>query len=465
MSLPPNNFDFDLLIIGAGSAGYNGARTAARLGLRVALADGAKELGGLCILRGCMPSKALIAVGNRARIARESSEFGIKTSGVEIDPLRIIERKNKLIADFADYRRQGIENGPFTFFHSNAVFVDPHTVEIGGRRVTSRFFLIATGSVQNHLPVPGLSEIGCLDSDAALNLTSIPASIVILGAGAVSLEFANYFNGLGAKVTVLQRSPQILKNADADIAESLRKSLEKRGIRIITGVKFLSASRSAGGKTIRYFDESGEHSLETEEIFNGLGRSPNLRGLSLENAGIEFKDGRLDVGPTQQTSVPHIFAAGDAGGLHEIVHVAIQQADVAVRNVHRLASDDGALEDTDYRSKLFVLFTSPELAQVGLTEREAAAAGTDFSVATYPFDDHGKSLVLGETDGFVKLIARRRTGEIIGAAVVGPEASSLIHEIVAVMHFRGSAADIAGMPHYHPTLSEIWMYPAEELAG
>ncbi|HEY5753203.1 MAG TPA: dihydrolipoyl dehydrogenase [Chthoniobacterales bacterium] len=467
MSSAPSSFDFDLLVIGAGSAGYNGARTAARLGLRVALVDGAKELGGLCILRGCMPSKALIAAGNRARIARKSAEFGVQTNGVAIDARRIVERKNELIADFASDRREGIKNGPFTFIHSNAVFVDPHTVEIEGRPVTSRSFLIATGSIQNPPPVLGLSDIGCLDSDAALNLTEIPKSLIILGAGAVSLEFANYFNALGTKVTILQRSSHILKGADTDVADCLRASLEKLGIEIITGAKFLGAQRSATGKSITFAaeNETLPRTIEAAEVFNGLGRSPNLRGLGLENAGIVFKNGCLEVEPTQQTGVPHIFAAGDAAGPHEIVHIAIQQAEVAVRNAGRIVRGETAapLEQTDYRSKLFVLFTSPEVAFVGLTEREAAAAGIDFGVATYPFDDHGKSMVLGETDGFVKLIARRPIGEIIGAAVIGPEASSLVHEIVAVMHFRGSAADIARMPHYHPTLSEIWTYPAEEL--
>ena len=187
--------------------------------------------------------------------------------------------------------------------------------------------------------------------------------------------------------------------------------------------------------------------------------------VRLPAAGVDVRGDRLVVNAQQQTNVPHIYAAGDVCGPYEIVHLAIQQAEVAMRNVLRTLREPAAtLETMDYRLKLFVLFTRPEVAQVGLTEAEARAAGEDFRVASYPFNDHGKSLVMGETDGFVKLLTRARTGEIIGAAVIGPEAASLIHEITVAMHYHGTAQTLAAIPHYHPTLSEIWTYPAEELA-
>jgi pyruvate/2-oxoglutarate dehydrogenase complex dihydrolipoamide dehydrogenase (E3) component len=207
------------------------------------------------------------------------------------------------------------------------------------------------------------------------------------------------------------------------------------------------------------------HEIESEEIFHALGRSPNFASLGLEHAGVQVAKGKLEVQPTQQTNVPHIYAAGDICGPYEIVHLAIQQAEVAVRNMlrgHRQSAE--ALEEMDYRLKLFVLFTRPEVAQVGLTEAEARATGEEIGVATYPFNDHGKSLVMGETEGFVKLLTRASTGEILGGSVIGPEAASLIHEIAVAMHYRGTAQDLARIPHYHPTLSEIWTYPAEDLA-
>lgn len=462
--------DYDLIVIGAGSAGYNGAALAARQGLRVALVDGAAELGGLCILRGCMPSKALLAGANRLQLIHEAAEFGIHVTGATLDLPTLVARKARHVADFAAYRRGQIEGGPFTFVRGRAVFVEPHTLEVtradGAReQLTGQHFLIATGSVLGPPPVPGLGECGYLQSDTALELTVCPESLVVLGAGAIALEFAHYFAALGTRVTILQRSEQILSNADADVAASLRSALEARGVVIHTGVMLESASLVAGGKRVTFTAAGARQEIVTEEIFHALGRQPNLAPLGLAAAGVDVRGDRLVVNAQQQTNVPHIYAAGDVCGPYEIVHLAIQQAEVAVRNVLRTLREPAAtLETMDYRLKLFVLFTRPEVAQVGLTEAEARAAGEDFRVASYPFNDHGKSLVMGETDGFVKLLTRARTGEIIGAAVIGPEAASLIHEITVAMHYHGTAQTLAAIPHYHPTLSEIWTYPAEELA-
>jgi pyruvate/2-oxoglutarate dehydrogenase complex dihydrolipoamide dehydrogenase (E3) component len=205
--------------------------------------------------------------------------------------------------------------------------------------------------------------------------------------------------------------------------------------------------------------------VEAEEVIFALGRQPRTSGLNLQAAGIRSEKGRPITNSQQQTSESHIFAAGDVCGPYEIVHLAVQQGEVAARNAVKVLRGEGALESVDYRLKLFIVFTTPEVAAVGMTEKELASMECDYQVATYPFNDHGKSLVMGETDGFVKLIASGRTGEILGGAVVGPEASELIHEITVAMHFRATARELAKIPHYHPTLSEIWTYPAEELAG
>ncbi len=457
--------EFDLIIIGAGSAGYNGAALAHKMGLKVGLIDGAEELGGLCILRGCMPSKALLAGAQRFQQVRESGEFGISVENATINMAELMARKDRWIGEFADYRRGQIMSGRFPFIHGYTAFVDERTVEIttgpeAGRRVTASYFLVATGSELKPPTLPGLMETGFQHSDTLLKNPHVPASVIVLGAGAIGLEFAHYYNALGSRVTILQRSAHLLRGSDFQVSDALRKALEKRGIKIHTGVTLESAGRDANGKKVAYSQGDARQEIEAEEIFYALGRRPKLDTLGLEKAGVQAGLIR----PTQQTNQDHIFSAGDVAGPYEIVHLAIQQAEVAVRNVIRLLKNDSSLEVMDYRSKLFVLFTHPELAQIGLTEEEAREKDLDVLIACHPFDDHGKSLVMGESDGFVKLIALRNSGEIIGASVFGPEASSLIHEIVAVMHFHGTAADIAKMPHYHPTLAEIWTYPAEEIA-
>ncbi|MEK0451068.1 MAG: hypothetical protein RL088_3336 [Verrucomicrobiota bacterium] len=462
------NYDYDFLIIGGGSAGYAAARTAAGQGLRTCVVDGAAELGGLCILRGCMPSKTLLASSTRFASMRRAEEFGLRASGLRVEGAEIIARKRRLIGGFAEYRAEQLQDGRFDLIRGFARFTGPHTVAVRlhdgtERSINALSFLIATGSKVSGVPIPELNEAGFWTTDDVLDSEEIPQSVIILGGGATAVEFATYYAGLGREVTIIQRSPQLLKGTDLDVAEALAEGLRHHGIRVFTGTKLLTAGRSASGRSVTFSDANGEHTITAERIVHTLGREPNLDGLDLAAAGIT-KPGRPHVLPTQQTSQPHIFAAGDVAGPYEIVHIAIQHGEIAARNAARILGGAGTLEETDYRLRLYGIFSEPEVAVVGASERELQDAGIAFRSAKYPFNDHGKSLCMGETDGFVKLIASTETGEILGGAVVGPHASELIHEIVVAMHFRSTAAQLAAVPHYHPTLSEIWTYPAEELA-
>jgi pyruvate/2-oxoglutarate dehydrogenase complex dihydrolipoamide dehydrogenase (E3) component len=289
--------------------------------------------------------------------------------------------------------------------------------------------------------------------------------VTVLGGGAIALEAATFYAGVGSQVTVLQRSDRILKEADPDVSEALAAGLRGRGIRVETGTQLCSAFAGPEGKVIRFLRAGVEREVAAEEILCALGREAATGGLGLETCGVSLAGSRVAVSATQQTCVPHIFAAGDVCGPLEVVHIAIQQAETAARNAVRLLSGaEQPLEETDYRLKLLAIFSEPGLAMAGLTEAEARAAGIPFLSASYPFNDHGKSMVEGQLDGFVKLLAHSETREIIGASVVGPHAAELIHEVVVAMHFRATAGDLARIPHYHPTLSEIWTYPAEELA-
>jgi pyruvate/2-oxoglutarate dehydrogenase complex dihydrolipoamide dehydrogenase (E3) component len=271
--------------------------------------------------------------------------------------------------------------------------------------------------------------------------------------------------GVGSRVTVIQRGEQVMKELDADVAEALTEGLRHRGVEIFCGTELIGAQRADGRKRIEFVHDGRQKSVEADEILYALGREPHLAPLALAQAGVAVGSRGIEIDMTQQSRVAHIFAAGDVSGPYEIVHVAIQQGELAARNAARLLGRlSGELERMDYRLKLFAVFTQPQVASVGLTEKEATELGHAFRVARYPFGDHGKSMVRGETHGFVKLIAARETGRILGASCVGPEASELIHEIVVAMHFGGTAGDLARVPHYHPTLGEIWTYPAEELA-
>lgn len=470
-------FDFDFAVIGGGSAGYAAASLAARSGLRTVVIDGGAEVGGLCILRGCMPSKTLLATSARADTVRLAGAFGVQASFMGVDGSLMQARKRRLISEFAAYRRGQLESGRFTFYRGKARFTGPHSLlieaaegnapisNIPPNTLTARTFLIATGSRIHTPEVPGLQETGFLDSDRFLESEHIPGSVTILGGGAIALEAATFYAGIGTRVTMLQRSNRILKEADPDVSEALASGLRNHGIRLETGVQLLSATTHPEGKVLHFLQGGIEREVVAEEMLCALGRRAATSTLGLENCGILLAGSHIKVAATQQTSLPHIFAAGDVCGPLEVVHIAIQQAETAARNAVRLLSDaTQPLEETDYRLKLLAIFSEPGMAMAGLTEAEAQRQEIPFLSASYPFNDHGKSMVENQLDGFVKLLARADTREIIGASVVGPHAAELIHEVVVAMHFRATAGELARIPHYHPTLSEIWTYPAEELA-
>ncbi len=460
--------DYDFIVIGGGSAGYAAARTAVGFGLRVAVIEGGREVGGLCILRGCMPSKTLLESARRFRILSHAAEFGLACDNPRFDASAIIQRKKRLIEEFADYRKSQLESGKFVFCRGSAEFLDERMVRVSmvdGSTTTmqGKSFLIATGSEISTPPVPGLAEARCLTSDVLLDLEEIPSSIIVLGAGPVALEMASYCRAFGAEVTIIQRGPHILRGSDTDMASVLEEGLRADGIAIHTGTKLVQVERASSTMSV-VFEKNGQTStLHASHVLNALGRTPALNGL--EVLGLEKIGGRIKVSPTQATCIPHIFAAGDVCGGLEVVHVAIQQGEIAAANAAlQLGQRQGELRCMDYRLKLFAVFSDPQFASVGATEAELTAAGTPFLTATYPFADHGKSLLMGETRGSVKLTASLATGEILGGVVVGPEASELIHEVTVAMRYRSTVSEFAAIPHYHPTLSEIWTYPAEEIA-
>jgi pyruvate/2-oxoglutarate dehydrogenase complex dihydrolipoamide dehydrogenase (E3) component len=473
-SLLPAQPEFDVAVIGGGSAGFAAARTASHLGVRAAVIEGGEKMGGLCILRGCMPSKSLLESAHRWHEIGRAREFGLVAKPVEVNMKCIQARKQHLIGGFAAYRRKQLRHGKFTLLRGHASFLDPHTLSlVNGRErqlVTASTFIVATGSVITHVPVPGLWETGCLTSDTALETETIPKRLAVLGGGVIAVELGQFFARVGSKTTILQRSKRIVRNYDADVSLELERAFKAEGIDVRTGVKLLEVNRKGKRKRIVFQRGMKREEIIVDEILYAMGRVPALAGLKLENAGIKLVDRKMPVDDHLASSAPHIFGAGDAVGPHEVVHIAIQQGETAAHNaVVRLLGNGipghvSVPEKVDYRLKTLVTFTDPEIASVGLTETEATEQGIPYFVAKYPFNDHGKALIGGYEFGFVKLLAEKTRGEIIGAEIIGPHASDLIHEIIAVMRYRGTAQELATMPHYHPTLAEIVTYPAEEIA-
>lgn len=461
---------FDFVVIGGGSAGYAAARTAHSLGLKTAVVDGAAELGGLCILRGCMPSKTLIESANRQLAIRHAEAFGLQATSHGVNVQAIRDRKRVLIADFAGYRQGQLQDGRFALHRGRARFIDAHTLEVtpldGATpfRLTTRSACIATGSEVFVPEVPGLTESGFWTSDDVLDTDKLPQRVAVLGGGAIALEMAHYLEAMGCTVTLIQRNSQLLTGLDRECSEVITQAYQARGISMYLGTHLNSIERTPSGKTIHFSAGPEAQSVEVDEVLLAMGRKPATRGLALEAAGVSLHKGKVVVNERMQTTQPHLFAAGDVCSPLDVVHIAIQQAEIAARNAAALLHGGAAKECMDYRLKLFGVFSHPQVAAVGATEEELRAQGIPTLAASYPFNDHGKSMVMGETSGFVKMVAHGQTGEILGACVVGPEATELIHEVVIAMHFRATVQQFMTIPHYHPTLSEIWTYPAEEIA-
>jgi pyruvate/2-oxoglutarate dehydrogenase complex dihydrolipoamide dehydrogenase (E3) component len=459
-------FDFDVAIVGGGSGGFAAARTVANAELKTVVIEGGEEVGGLCILRGCMPTKALLYAAEMIHLARDTSPWGLQRAEMKFDFTKAMARKDAVIKEFAEYRIQQLNEGKFKFIRANAKFLDAHTLELSnGEKITARNFVIATGSRIAPTPLPQLRDVGSLTSDDALKLTKLPKSMLVLGGGAIGCEFAQYLSRFGVKITLIQRSPHVLHDFDANVAAEIEKVFRREGVEVFTNTKMFDAKMENGLKKI-IFDHQGKiTSASAEEILFALGRVPNTTGIGLEKAGVQTHQGRIICDESMRTSAPHIFAAGDCVGPHDIVHLAVLQGETAGKNIIATDGSRGrSPHQMDYRLFIEIVFTDPHIAQVGITEKIAKARGIPYLAANYPFGDHGKSIIMEARDGFVKLLCDPKSGEILGGTCIGPAGGELIHEIVVAMAKHMTVQELATIPHYHPTLAEIWTYPAEELA-
>jgi pyruvate/2-oxoglutarate dehydrogenase complex dihydrolipoamide dehydrogenase (E3) component len=453
---------YDLVIIGGGSAGFNAARVATDLGQKVAVVDGARQLGGLCILRGCMPSKTLLYMAEVLHLAQKGATFGLKIPAARADLKAIHARKKKIIGEFADYRVQQLKSGKYDLIQSHARFLNAHTIELGtGQKLRARNFLIATGSKVSVPDIPGLKTTPSWTSDDVLNLDFIPKSVIVLGGGIVAAELAQFLRRVGARVIMIQRSPNILRDHSEEASHVVQNTFVDEGIELFTGTEIHQIATGPRGVSVKFHCKGETVVRRAAHLFNALGREPNTASLNLAAAGVKMRGkGQITTNRWQQTSVPHIYAAGDCSGPVEIVHIAIQQAEVAARHAARVKR----LQPVNYDLLLSVVFTDPQLATIGRTERELDAAGIPFLRASYPFDDHGKSILMEARRGYVKILAAPRTGRILGAEIVGKDAGELIHCFSGPLAMRATVFDLLRAPWYHPTLAEIITYPLEQIA-
>jgi pyruvate/2-oxoglutarate dehydrogenase complex dihydrolipoamide dehydrogenase (E3) component len=453
---------YDFLVIGGGSAGFNAARVAKGLGKTVAIVDGARELGGLCILRGCMPSKTLLYMAEILHLAQKGKTFGLKIPRASADMKAIHARKKKIIGDFASYRDRQMHSGKYDIYRSHARFLDPHTVALSdGKKLRAKKVIIATGSRVSSPPIPGLAETPAWTSDDVLDLDFIPKSVIVLGGGIVATELAQFLNRIGSRVTLIQRSKHILKDHSPEASETVQQAFRDEGIELFTGTLLEKISGNKRGVTVRFKHGKKTLTRRARFLFNALGREPNTLGLDLANAGVKLTDsGRIVTNRFQQTTAPHIYAGGDVAGPHDIVHLAVAQGELAARHAFGMKK----LKPVDHSMLLNVVFTDPQLASIGALESDLKNSKTPYLAASYPFNDHGKSILMDANYGYVKVIAEPKRGRILGAEIVGKDAGELIHCFSGPLAMRATVFDLLRAPWYHPTLAEILTYPLEEIA-
>jgi pyruvate/2-oxoglutarate dehydrogenase complex dihydrolipoamide dehydrogenase (E3) component len=406
-----------------------------------------------------MPSKTLIASSDAAYEIQHAHKLGVHASEPIIDLPAIMRRKREVIQGFTDYRVAAIET--FPLFNGPAVFESPHVLRVVDDLLEAKAFVIGTGSVVAPPAFHGLAEVGYIDSDQALELETPPKSLIVLGGGYVGTELSQFYARIGVPTTILIRSTHLLSGEDTDIGVGLTEYFRQDGIRVEDSAQITRISRRDDGLKVVHYQQGGvEKDVAAHEIFYALGRVPAVGTLNLEAAGVAYHAiTGIESDETMRTSQPHIFAVGDVTGRFLLVHIAIQQGELAARNAIHWTH-----ERADYSlSKAHTIFTDPQVAIVGESEKELKAAGTPYLVASAPFDDHGKAISIGKTKGFAKIMASPTDGKILGAAIIGPHASDLIHEMIVAMYYGATVFEFAAIPHLHPTMAEILTYPAEEL--
>ncbi|MCZ8518997.1 MULTISPECIES: dihydrolipoyl dehydrogenase [Paenibacillus] len=455
--------EIDVLVIGAGPGGYVAAIRAAQLGKSVLIVDKA-ELGGVCLNRGCIPSKALISAAHHYEVAKHSSSIGISADNVSVDFAKVQEWKNGIVKKQTGGVGMLLKGNKIQVFNGEALFINENEARVFNDNETARYkfnyCIIATGSRPIELKTfPFGGRI--LSSTEALQLSEIPKSMVVIGGGYIGIELGQTFAKFGTKVTVLEGSDHILPGFEKDLSSLVARNLKKLEVEVVTEAMAQGSEQSGDSVTVTYTVKGEEKKVTADYVLVTVGRRPNTDGdLSLELAGIEIGErGLIKVNEKGQTNVPHIYAIGDIVPGPALAHKASYEAKVAAESIAGLPSV------VDYKVIPAVVFSDPEIAGVGLSETEAKAQGINTVVGKFPYGANGRAQSMNATDGFVKLIANKDTGVLVGGFAVGAEASNLIAEITLGIEMGATLEDIALTIHAHPTLGEITMDAAEGALG
>lgn len=446
---------FDVAVIGGGPGGYTAAFRAAQLGLNVALVEIFK-LGGVCLHAGCIPFKALLENVRVLNLLGDASRYGITANGVAPDFARMMQRKGEVVARLNDGLHALIKKNKVTYFEGMGSLLAPGRVRVRHlqqkteEEIAAKNVVIATGSKPKFIPAFAADGRKVLFSDHVIELTEVPKSMAILGGGPIGVETATVFSPLGCQTTILEAMPHIMITEEEEIQVELERRLAEQGIEILTGVKVSAADKTESGVSVKFADSQGnERTLEVEKFLVAIGRDGMISGLGLETVGVETERNFIKVNEKMQTSVPGVYAVGDVVSPPLLAHKASAEGVVAAETIagrHARPLDHDKVPHCTY--------SEPQVASVGLTERVATERGYDVKVGRFSFKINGKALCEGREEGFVKIVADAKTGEVLGSHMIGHEVTELIMECSEAMYGENTIYELGHAVHAHPTRSE-----------
>lgn len=447
---------YDVVIIGSGPGGYVAAIRAGQLGLKTAIVEKDSRFGGTCLLRGCIPTKAMLKSAELADHARHAADFGVMLGDVRIDIAKVLERKNKVVQQNAGGVAFLLKKNKIETFNGWGRIAAPDRVVVksdaGETTLQTRYIILATGSDPRRIPGYEIDGKHTLTSDELLDLPTMPDHLVVLGAGAVGVEFASVYKSFGSKVTLVELMDRLVPVEDADISRELEKAFKRRGIDVHTATKLTQLERTPDGVRARLEPVAGGKatSITASHFLLAIGRKPMTDNIGLETTRVELDRGFVKTDAYGRTAEPTIYAIGDlVAGTPLLAHAASAEGIVAVESIAELNPPP-----INYREVPGCTYSSPEIGSIGLTEQQARDRGHELKIGKFPFTALGKAKVLGDTTGFVKIIADARYDEILGVHIIGPSATDLIAEIGPLIKLEATLEELARTIHAHPTLSE-----------
>lgn len=461
------NEQFDVTIIGSGPGGYVAAIRAGQLGLKAAIVEKDTRLGGTCTLRGCIPTKQMLMSAHIFEQMKHAADFGVQASGIQLAFADVQKRKEKVVLKNSKGIEYLMKKNKVTVIKGTGKLALPGRVEVTdaeGKKQTiqTKNIVIATGSVVR--PIPGFETDGkqVVNSDHILELKDVPKSLIVMGCGAVGVEFASVYSRFGADTTIVELLPQIVPLEDEEVSKELERSFRKRGIKSLVGTKLEKMEKTPTSVKVRGKSAKGEDvTLEAEMLLVAVGRMPYTQGLGLEGTKIKVDRGFIHVDEYQQTAEKGVYAIGDVVPTPLLAHLASKEGIVAVE--HMAGRKD--VRPINLRLVPNCTYCDPEIGSVGLTEAKAKEQGYEVNIGRFPFSASGKARIIGEEEGFVKIVADKKYDEILGVHIIGPHATELIAEACVAMQLESTAEELGRTMHAHPTVSEAVMEAAEGVHG